>query len=291
MASTRCASWHRSAPARACAIASCCLAVEAKPRRPRAAHAAEHDRDRRRGQARARRRVAGAADGQANGGRMRPWPHPCARRSARPLRSCGCARCAGGARVAEHARRQSAGRRPPQGHPRRDVDAGRQLARQPRAVDRSVREAPGRARAHRGRSAPSWRPPPVTAASPIRRGPSNAGSGACCRPTWRSARRSTAASTKPRWISAATERARFVVSLFVDALAPTNSLAGNPGGAAEARRHRRRERDARVRELRRATSRAAAACRQQVDARPFAVGKNIATHAGRGRLSQRARWS
>ena len=47
------------------------------------------------------------------------------------------------------------------------------------------------------------------------------------------------------------ERARFVVSLFVDAMAPTNSLAGNPGGAEEAPRHRRREPGARAGEFRR----------------------------------------
>ena len=75
------------------------------------------------------------------------------------------------------------------------------------------------------------------------------------------------------------ERARFVVSLFVDAMAPTNTLGGNPGGAEEMRRHRRHEPAARLREFRR---------RPRAQRRParaggraqFAVGRNLATTPG-----------
>jgi polyhydroxyalkanoate synthase subunit PhaC len=75
------------------------------------------------------------------------------------------------------------------------------------------------------------------------------------------------------------ERARFVVSLLVDALSPTNSLAGNPralkklvetGGASLLRGFENLVRDM--------------VCNgglpAQVDARSFAVGKNLATTPG-----------
>jgi len=75
------------------------------------------------------------------------------------------------------------------------------------------------------------------------------------------------------------ERARFVVSLLVDAFAPTNSLGGNPaalkklvdtGGASLARGL-----DNLITDLARNGGLPA-----QVDARQFAVGKNLATSAG-----------
>ena len=75
------------------------------------------------------------------------------------------------------------------------------------------------------------------------------------------------------------ERARFVVSLLVDAFAPTNSLGGNPaalkklvdtGGASLARGLENL-----ITDLARNGGLPA-----QVDARQFAVGKNLATSAG-----------
>jgi poly[(R)-3-hydroxyalkanoate] polymerase subunit PhaC len=75
------------------------------------------------------------------------------------------------------------------------------------------------------------------------------------------------------------ERARFVVSLFVDAMAPTNTLAGNPaamrklaetGGASLIRGLENFVKDL-------ATNRGLPA---QVDTSKFAVGKNVATTPG-----------
>ena len=81
------------------------------------------------------------------------------------------------------------------------------------------------------------------------------------------------------------ERARFVVSLVVDAMSPTNSLAGNPaalkklvdtGGASLVHGLENFVGDL-VRN---------GGLPAQVDTRKFAVGKNLRDDAGRGRLSQ-----
>src|SRR4030095_15538090 len=76
-----------------------------------------------------------------------------------------------------------------------------------------------------------------------------------------------------------TERARFVVSLFEDAIAPTNFFAGNPAALKKL-----------VDSTRASGLRGFATfvedigtgrwLPRQVDARPFAVGKNLATTPG-----------
>ena len=59
------------------------------------------------------------------------------------------------------------------------------------------------------------------------------------------------------------ERARFIASLFMDAMSPTNSLAGNPAAHEEAHRDRRRKPRARPAKFSSAISRATAACRRR----------------------------
>ena len=73
----------------------------------------------------------------------------------------------------------------------------------------------------------------------------------CCSPTSRCAHRSTAASTRRKLDATTAERARFVVSLFEDAIAPTNFLASNPAALRKLVDTKGDEPDARPRELRR----------------------------------------
>ena len=75
------------------------------------------------------------------------------------------------------------------------------------------------------------------------------------------------------------DRARFAVSLFVDALAPTNFLAGNP---AALRKLADTKGVSVIRGLANFVEDLASGrgLPQQVDARPFTVGRNLATTPG-----------
>jgi polyhydroxyalkanoate synthase len=75
------------------------------------------------------------------------------------------------------------------------------------------------------------------------------------------------------------ERARFALTLLVEALAPTNTLAGNPTALAEAVETRGRSLLAGVRHLA-GDIRRNGGMPSTVDTRPFRVGDNIATTAG-----------
>jgi Poly-beta-hydroxybutyrate polymerase (PhaC) N-terminus len=78
------------------------------------------------------------------------------------------------------------------------------------------------------------------------------------------------------------ERARFALTLLVEALAPTNTLAGNPSALAKAVETRGRSLVTGLRHLA-GDIRRNGGVPSTVDTRPFRVGDNIATDRGRVR--------
>ena len=85
---------------------------------------------------------------------------------------------------------------------------------------------------------------------------------------------------------AATDRARFVVSLIVDAHRADQLHRHQSGGAEQARRHQGGERHPRPCQFRRGPD-GGTFLPKQVDARPFKVGRNLAASPRRGGVPQR----
>ena len=105
---------------------------------------------------------------------------------------------------------------------------GQMKCSHPAAAAQQYLVVPGRPWAHRGRWLASLHPTPRIGVSPTRRGRRARPTGRWRRATWRGGNALHRFLDDAKIDKRDAERTRFVVSLVVDAMSPTNSLAGNP---------------------------------------------------------------
>ena len=122
-------------------------------------------------------------------------------------------------------------------------------------------------------------PGPATNGSPTRHGETIPSTGASCRPTWSRPAPCSTSSTGSSSTRRAAKRARFAVSLLTEAVAPTNTLLGNPNALAKAVQTRGRSLLDGARHLAHDV-RHNGGMPSTVDTRPFRVGGNLAVTPG-----------